>query len=351
MTNTPKIGFCCKWLDTDRTKKAKDLLLTEQPMNQSHTTLTKLRTLQRSEQYAKVEGITQHNIDVLWRQLKWIATQPASTRLFRIGSGFLPASTVPEFAFILQDHAFLRMLEHGLSGIRTYADANGIRLCTHPGQFTNLCSDKPDVVTRSIEDLEYHADLARFMGYGDTWHSSGYAINIHANFRQDPDLKQIRRTIANDVSPEVRNLITLENDEFGCGVDEFVSSKCYEDVALVLDIHHHWVRSKGEYIDPLDPRVERYRESWRGVRPLGHYSLPQPEIMPNGFSTTVAPDFVALGMSQTKVRSHSDLCWNSANNDWALAHLKYMDIEVEAKGKNIAQRQLYEQGKLKGLLV
>lgn len=319
-------------------------------MNQSHTTLTRLRTMTQSEQYEKIAGITQINIDTLWRQLKWISEQPASTRLFRVGSGFLPASTLPEFDFVLKDPSFLSTLERGLSGIRAFADSNGIRLCTHPGQFTNLCSDNTDVVKRSIEDLEYHADLARFMGYGDTWHSSGFAINIHANHRQDPGLVQIRRLIANNLSKEARNLITLENDEFGCSVDQFVACKAYEDVALVLDIHHHWVQSQGEYILPTDPRAVLYRESWRGMRPLGHYSLPQPEVMPN-HSLTTPPDFATLALKQTKVRSHSDLCWNEGNNDWALGHLAFMDIEVEAKLKNLAQRQLYDQGVARGLLV
>jgi len=226
----------------------------------------------------------------------------------------------------------------------------------HPGQFTNLCSPDLDIVKRAVEDIEYHAKLALYMGYGDTWHSSGFAINIHANANQDPTLTQIRHVIGTQLSDHARNLITLENDEFSCSVDQFVDNGVHEDVALILDIHHHWIQSKGEHIGPQDSRAIAFRSSWRGMRALGHYSLPDSSLLVDlpGYSTGVRSDYQALvklpGISSTKLRSHSFDCWNTDTNDWALEHLPFMDIEVEAKGKNIASRQLYEQAKLKQLV-
>lgn len=192
------------------------------------------------------------------------------------------------------------------------------------------------------------------MGYGDTWHSSGFAINIHANVRQDPGLKQIRKIIANDVSSTVSNLITLENDEYGCSVNDFLEAGVHQDVALVMDIHHHWINSKGEYIQPSDPRCTAYATSWRGSRPLGHYSLPTREFLPEDINTVVQPDYQALiqqkGISSTTLRTHSKFCWNSASNTWAAGHLNWMDIEVEAKGKNIASYELYRSAVELGLV-
>jgi hypothetical protein len=34
--------------------------------------------------------------------------------------------------------------------------------------------------------------------------------------------------------------------------------------------------------------------------------------------------------------------WNSACNEWALSHWEWADIQVEAKGKNLASQQLFE---------
>ena len=44
------------------------------------------------------------------------------------------------------------------------AKRHSVRLSVHPGQYTVLASNKPDVVEKSIEDLEYHALYGVCMG-------------------------------------------------------------------------------------------------------------------------------------------------------------------------------------------
>ena len=63
-------------------------------------------------------------------------------------------------------------------------------------------------------------------------------------------------------------------------------------------------------------------------------------------SKTELPNFPLLlehGYKKAKLRAHSDYVWNSAVNDWALSFNKHADIMVEAKMKNLASRQLYQQ--------
>jgi UV DNA damage repair endonuclease len=344
MNGPPRIGFCCKF-QTDDKALAKS-------MNQSSTTLTALRKMSRNAAYEKLVDLVRHNIVTLRKQLAWISAQPEEMRLFRITSDFLPAYTVVDFDWVYAELDMQNLIDEGLSGVRHIADANRIRLCTHPGQFTTLCSQKPDVVENSIDDLNYHAYIAESMGYGDTWHSNGFAINIHANNNLDPGLVQLKDTIANKLSPTLRNLLTIENDEFGCSVDEMISSDLHKHVALVLDIHHHWVESGGQYIEPSDSRIEFFKESWRGNRPLGHFSTSSEELLKGACSSTL-PDFISLnaeGFKPSKLRAHSYGCWNSASNDWALSHLAWTDLEVEAKGKQVASRQLYERARQTGVI-
>ncbi len=349
-----KIGFCCKWIDEKPSDPKASKLLTAK-MNQRSTTQTHMRGLPKVDQFTKLFGIVTHNCDALWEQLKWIATQPEGMRLFRITSEFLPLYTLKEFNWLYAEDRMQELISERLRGVRRYADDNKIRLCTHPGQFTNLCSDKPEVVKASIVDFEYHAMLAAKMGYGDTWHSSGFAINIHANYRQDPGLKNIRRIIANDLSNVARNLITLENDEYSCSVDEFIESGAHEDVALVLDIHHHWVESHGDHISVFSDKAKVFYDSWRGMRPLGHMSMPAESVIPvTPTSSKDYPDYKALvaikGISSSTLRAHSFDMWNESLRYWASTFALRMDIEVEAKGKNIASRQLYDYARDKGLI-
>lgn len=337
MENNAKIGFCCKFETSDKTLF--------KSMNQSSTTLTALRSLTSDQVLDRIKDLIQHNIATLFRQLKWLSEQPETLRLFRISSDFLPAYTADEFKWVYTDLDIRSLIEKGLEGVSTYTQENNIRLCTHPGQFTILCTQKPEVLERSLIDLSYHEYLATCMGFGNSWHSQGFAINIHANYNLDPKLKQLKDVIRNRLSPSLRNLLTIENDEFGCSLDELISSKLYDFVPIVLDIHHHWIESGGQYIEPDDDRIKWIKQGWKDIRPLGHFSTSSEELLKNSCNLS-RPDFDSLrkqGFKPGKLRAHSYDCWNQASNDWALSHLVWTDLEVEAKGKQVASRRLYER--------
>lgn len=67
---------------------------------------------------------------------------------------------------------------------------------------------------------------------------------------------------------------------------------------------------------------------------VGHDNAYRPELA----------TLLAQGYKKQKLRAHSDFAWNRACNEWALEHNAWADIMVEAKGKNLASQQLYEQG-------
>lgn len=342
---TPRIGFCCKYIEYQDLHHPG---LPEDQLNQKSTTLTALRKMTRTSQISKLDSLVENNITVLWNQLRYIASLPIERRLFRITSDFFPAFT-SEFRPAYD--GILNQIEKDLSGVRKFADDNGIRLGTHPGQFTVLSSAKPEVVVNSIVDLEYHALMARMMGYGDTWHSSGFVINVHANNNLDPGLLNFLEIFKTRLSPELRNLLTIENDEYSCSVDQLVSSGIGQHIAFILDIHHHWIASKGEYIQATDPRIQAFKDSWRGQRPLGHFSTSQQGLFEGPVSIGVLPNFkdlLADGHTTTALRKHSNNCWNVPANSWALSHLDWTDLEVEAKAKNWASQTLYLQGVFEG---
>ena len=91
-------------------------------------------------------------------------------------------------------------------------------------------------------------------------------------------------------------------------------------------------------------------DSWRGQRPSIHYSYSRDEhlaVANLGEKThTEMHDIKMLlerGCKKQKLRAHSDLLPNKKVNDWALSFSENFDIQVEAKGKNMAQEQLYRQ--------
>ena len=145
------------------------------------------------------------------------------------------------------------------------------------------------------------------------------------------------------LSTEALNTITIENDEMCHGLDE--SLKLKDHLALVLDIHHHWIRNE-EYIQPEDDRVKEVIDSWRGVRPAMHYSYSRDEHLPATDDThTNMHDIVGLleqGHKKQKLRAHSDYFPNEKANAWALSFWSQFDIQCEAKAKNLASEQLWQ---------
>jgi len=169
------------------------------------------------------------------------------------------------------------------------------------------------------------------MGYGKKWQD--FKCNVHISGRQGPaGIKAVLPRL----STEARNCITIENDENSWGLE--ASLELEKDVALVLDIHHHWCHSGGEYIDRTDDRCKRIIDSWRGVRPSMHYSVSREDLLVD-HRIDQKPDFQRLleqGFKKAKLRAHSDYMWNTAVNEWASTFRNDFDIMVEAKCKNLA---------------
>jgi UV DNA damage endonuclease len=199
-----------------------------------------------------------------------------------------------------------------------------------------LASDRPEVVNKSIEEFEYHADMARWMGYGKQFQD--IKINVHIAGRAGPEgIRQAYKRL----SPEARNTLTIENEEMT--QDLHTVLQIADLVPIVLDIHHHWINC-GEYINPTDNRVKKVIDSWRGLRPTLHYSVSREDVLV-GHDRHVAPDHGALiesGHNKQKLRAHSDYYWNDAVTDWALTFRDNFDIMCESKGKNLASFKLLE---------
>lgn len=145
------------------------------------------------------------------------------------------------------------------------------------------------------------------------------------------------------LAEDTRNLLTVENDETSYGLDDLLPLA--EALPIVLDLHHHWCLTRGEHIAPDDRRIALVRASWRGTRPMSHLSAPREDLPCGGMDPDVLPDFqslLAAGLPARELRRHSDRMWNRAVNRWALGHLAWTDLEVEAKAKNLASHDLAE---------
>jgi len=338
-----RIGFACKWIDhpgqVDGIKPKDDC----KKYNTGSTTVAWLNRQTKDVAVEKLWSLMEQNIAACHILVERVGGLDEDLRMVRLSSDILPVYTEPTWSWFWRLPDVRAACERGFQRIGDVARSRGVRLSFHPGQFTVLASDNPDIVNRSIEEFEYHVDMARWMGFGKSFQD--FKINVHISGRQGP--MGIRSALLR-MTPEARNTLTIENDEISWGTD--ASLELVNDCALVLDIHHHWIHT-GEYIEANDDRVKRIIDSWRGVRPVIHYSVSREEHLIDHPTNTI-PSLNALmksGHKKAKLRAHSNFYWNTAANEWALSFRDNFDIMCESKAKNLASFALYEEAKRLGL--
>lgn len=332
----PKIGFACKYIDnltqvggikpTDDCKK----------YNTGTTTVAWLKRQPVKIVEEKLWSLIKQNLEATRLLVTRVSTFPEPLRMLRLTSDLLPVYTHPDYQYFYQLPLVNEFLIKHFDKIGTIAKNNNVRLSFHPGQFVVLASDRPDVVNNSIAEFEYHADMARMMGYGNTFQDM--KINVHVSGKLGADGFRAAYT---QLSTVAKNCITIENDEHVYGLDDCL--KLADLCPITLDIHHHYVKT-GEYLSSDDARINTIIDSWRGVVPVLHYSNSLETIWRKDFATTL-PDYQVLlesGIKKQALRAHSDCYINPSLNDWAISFLDRFDIMCEAKAKNLASAQLYQ---------
>lgn len=335
MKTLGKIGFACKWIDTvaqvggihpdDDAKK----------YSTATTTIAWLSRQTKEVAEQKLWDLIHQNLRNTLNLVQRVASLPVGRRMVRLSSDILPVYTHPTWSYFYSRPDVINIAEAGLALIGDAARSSNVRLSFHPGQFCVLASASAAIVEASIAEFEYHADMARWMGYGKTFQD--FKINVHISGRQGPD--GIRAAYKR-LSTVAQNCITIENEENAWGLADAL--ELGDLLPIVLDVHHHWCR-EGEWLNPKSSLVQGVIDSWRGVRPTMHYSLSREDYLLN-HTATIKPNYSLLlenGYKKAKLRAHSDFYWNKDVNLWVLQYLDTHDIMCESKAKNLASEELY----------
>lgn len=324
-----KIGAACKWLNNrGETMPQKNFRI---------TTVKRLLEKTKEEQHESLLEILDHNLSALQLVIIALSNRPEQVRMWRIGSDLLPLYTHYGTASFYRDKDVQTRLQAGLLTVGELARKHDIRLSFHPGQFIVIGSVHPHVREQSRIELEYHADCARMMGY-TSWHQDGFCINVHVGGKQ-ADPKVVRAEIK-AMSPVLRNLLTLENDEF-CWSAQNIVEQFGDLVPCVLDVHHYWI-SEGEQLSANNLLVENIINTWQGARPKLHLAMSHRELVPVFYQNKNIPLQVLLntGLTRGKLRVHSQSPWHLPTLDYVRSFIKDFDVMWEGKDKNVGQRSI-----------
>ncbi|KAF8197874.1 UV-endonuclease UvdE-domain-containing protein [Pholiota molesta] len=145
------------------------------------------------------------NVEDLLTVIQW--NEDNNIRLFRLSSEMFPYASHGTYGYTLEYCAEL------LAKAGALANKYGHRLTTHPGQFTQLGSPKPNVVEASVRELVYHCQMLDLMGMGP---DSVMIIHGGGVYNDKPvTLRRLKQSIE-DLPNNVRKRIVLENDEIYC---------------------------------------------------------------------------------------------------------------------------------------
>jgi UV DNA damage endonuclease len=113
----------------------------------------------------------------------------------------------------------------------------GVRVSTHPGQYTVLNSPYPRIVQAAVAELEYHARLLDALGAD---RSAKIVLHIGGLYAASEAIAMDRFcAIASELSGAVRRRLVVENDDRLFDAEEVVSVAHRMRLPVVFDWLHH----------------------------------------------------------------------------------------------------------------
>ena len=307
MDQTTNYGYCC----INTTLQKSDKITTNRSM-------IKRTFAEKGIDYASELALA--NVKDLVKIINWNNRQ--GIKLFRISSDMFPWMS----EYNLSDLPDYDKISNILRGAGKIAMDNGQRLTFHPGPFDVLASTTQSVVDKCIKDLNKHGEIMDLLGLPRD-HSA--PINIHVNTTQGGKEVAMQRFCDNFhlLDTSVRTRLVVENDD---KEKQYTTEDLYQGVyskvgvPITFDYHHHWCHP-GELTQ--EEALKLASTTWpKGIKQLVHYSSCQ---------------MIHEDETQTNKRAHADYIYEHIET-YGLT----LDIELEAKAKELALLQYVKQNQL-----
>jgi UV DNA damage endonuclease len=305
-----RIGYCCIAIGCNEGKKKKDHITVNRGM---------VRRTFDAKGLPYVSELVIDNLKDTLDLLKYNIKN--DIYVYRLSSDSFP--WMSEYRF--QDLPNFGYIQSLLVKVGNFIKENGIRVSYHPGPFNVLASENQSVVTKTIDELNKHAELMDLMGLDKTHY---YPINIHINTTKPTREEAAQRFVENFelLSDSCKSRLTLENDD---SPNQY-SVKILHDlvytkvgIPIVFDQHHF---NYGPQDQTMEEALKLAHSTWN-VKPITHMSSPK-----------------TLEDTSGKNTAHADYIYEEIKT-YGLE----FDTEIEAKAKDLAVIKYRSQfGVLKG---
>ena len=295
---SPRWGLCCQFLDA--------------PIHFRTATHRYVNSLAPASGRAYLSDIVRHNAGALADAIR--QCHLLGIGAFRINSQILPLATHPASGYRLPDMDEDGSITASFRRAGAIAAELDVRLSFHPDQFVVLNSERQQVVTASLEEMDVQGNLAALVGADVITLHAGSAAGGLADA-----LTRLERGIER-LLPPARERLALENDDRRFTPASLLPLCEHLGVPLVYDVHHHRCNPDGL---PIATATDLAVATWGGREPHFHISSPR------------------AGWEGGDTRPHADYVTpNDFPDAW---HSRYMTVDVEAKAKERAVLALRAQ--------
>jgi UV DNA damage endonuclease len=245
--------------------------------------------------------------------------------MYRLSSQVIPYGTHPDLPHL----HYRRQLDEAAAELDAFGARTrqlGLRLSTHPGQYTVLNATDSAIAEKAIADLEQDAALLDRLGQGPEG-----SVVVHVGGEYGDRAAALDRWEAGwaRLSDVARRRLTLENDEHVFGLDDVMELHRRTGVRVVLDVHHHRISRRTAGWPLADALASAYGTWPRDTRPKVHLSSPRTMLEVTGTGK-------AQKVQAPPLRAHGDLVV-----PWDLEAVVTqapgpIDVMLEAKAKDLA---------------
>lgn len=291
------IGYCCISVGINEGKRKKDFITVNRGMTKKTFDIKGLNY---------VSELVILNLTDTLKVLEWNVRNKIF--VYRMSSDSFPWMTNYEFTD-LPKFTYIKSL---LESIGKYVKSNNIRTSFHPGPYSVIASENPNVVLNTINDLNKHAEIMDLIGLDKTTY---YPINIHINTTKPTREEAAKRFCENFqlLSDSCKSRLTVENDD---SPNQYSVKMLYDMVyknifiPIVFDQHHY-------HFGPQDQTMEESLKlafsTWN-TKPMTHMS-----------SSRKIEDIMG------KTTAHADFIYEEIQNFGLI-----FDTELECKQKDLA---------------
>ena len=252
---------------------------------------------------------------------------------YRISSTLFPLFNLDKANVGMDDLPNATMIDDKFREIREFVysvSPREFRISFHPDHFNVLCSANPEVVRRTINELDHHAWLMDEIA-GEASRSYWYPLNIHMS-RSTGDPETIAEQFIqnyNKLPARVRARLVLENEDKGLWTPDRLFELIHvpTGIPITYDNLHH----------KCNPGLWDTREAFRvcastwqahDVNPLFHYSEGGANNNPRAH-TDFATSSPALFRTQHDSDYTKNMCidWDIElkQKDYAIQHVEEID--------------------------